>query len=105
MILLEASKSDKEEDEEEENHYIKKPKVFENIETNQSMNNKGNLPKIIPASFKKQNKNEINISVKDKKALLENINKDNANKLKIKVKKKKEKLIKLMKRKQKKKKH
>ena len=77
MILLEASKSDKEEDEEEENHYIKKPKVFENIETNQSMNNKGNLPKIIPASFKKQNKNEINISVKDKKALLENINKDN----------------------------
>ena len=51
MIQLEASKSDKEEDEEEENHYIKQSKLFEIIEPNQSMNNRGILTKFIPDSF------------------------------------------------------
>ena len=71
---MEENKSD--EEQKANDYYIKKPKIYENIETNQSMNNKTNLPKIIPATFKKQDNNEIKISVKDKRNLIENIDKD-----------------------------
>ena len=60
-------------DSEVEEYYIKRPKVYENIESNVTQNNKGNIPKIIPADFKKQNKGDITLSKQEKKALLQAI--------------------------------
>jgi hypothetical protein len=73
---MEQVKEEKEDDNEVAEYYMKKPKVYENIETNQSIINKSNQPKIIPASYKKPNKNEITVTKSEKKAILENINKD-----------------------------
>jgi len=82
---MEDTKSDI--DDEVEDYYIKKPKAYENIETNQSMNNKSNMPKVIAADYKRQGKGEINMSMREKKELLEKIvnkNKDKAENIKIK---------------------
>jgi hypothetical protein len=74
--LMEQVREDKQDDNEVAEYYMKKPKVYENIETNPSTINKSIQPKIIPATYKKPNKNEITLTKTEKKAIMENINKD-----------------------------
>lgn len=82
--LMEHQTSDKEDEDEVADYYMKKPKIYENIETNHSTISKSNQPKIIPATFKKQNKNEITVSKAEKKAIMENIDKDRNKEISVK---------------------